>query len=86
MKPMRTDLTPTRVARCKAVIEGFGEERAERAFRDMCAPRYRFEILNLLTEEAIEALAFRLVGERVSQNRMNARNRAIRAERAETAS
>jgi hypothetical protein len=40
----------------------------------------------MLTEEAIEKWAFKLMDDRRAQNRMNARNRAIRAERAETAS
>ncbi len=80
MKPMRTPLTPTRLARCKAIIEGFGESRADRALRDMFLHR-QFAFLDMLTDEAIELLAFRLIGDRAEGNRRAALNRAIWAKR-----
>jgi hypothetical protein len=78
-KPMRTPLTPTRLARSKALIHGYGEERAERALRDMFLGR-RFYFLDLLTDEAVEKLAFRLMSDRVNGNKFAALNRAIRAD------
>ncbi len=80
MKQMRTPLTPTRLARCKAIIEGFGESRADRALRDMFLHR-QFAFLDMLTDEAIELLAFRLIGDRAEGNRRAALNRAIWAKR-----
>ena len=81
MKQMRTPLTPTRLARCKAIIEGFGESRADRALRDIFLHR-QFAFLDMLTDEAIELLAFRLIGDRAEGNRRAALNRAMWAERA----
>jgi len=81
MKPMRTPLTPTRLARCKAIIEGFGESRADRALRDMFLHR-QFAFLGMLTDEAIELLAFRLIGDHADGNRRAARNRSAWSERA----
>ncbi|MDR3464192.1 MAG: hypothetical protein P4L76_17960 [Beijerinckiaceae bacterium] len=75
MKPMRTELTPLRLARCKAVIDGYGPERTFRAFRDLCGINPR-GLIAMLTEEAIEKWAFKLMDDRRAQNRMNARNRA----------
>lgn len=80
MKPMRTELTSLRIKRCKAVIEGYGEQRAWRALESL-SHRHRFGFVALLTDEAVEQLAFELIGGHVSNNRNNTLNRALYAER-----
>jgi hypothetical protein len=80
MKPMRTELTPTRLARCKAVIEGYGPEVTFRVFRDLCNRRPN-AIFDMLTDEAVELWAFKLMEDRVSIIRRSARNRAVYAAR-----
>jgi len=80
MKQMRTPLSPSRLARCKAIIKGFGESRADRALRDMFLHR-QFAFLDMITDETIELLAFRLIGDHAEGNRRAALNRAIWAER-----
>lgn len=80
MKQMRTDLTPLRIKRCRAVIEGYGEQRAWRALESL-SHRHRFGFVALLTDDAIEQLAFDLIGGHVSSNRNNTLNRALYAER-----
>ena len=76
MKQMRTPLTPTRLARCTAIIEGFGESRADRALRDMFLQR-QFAFVDMITDEAIELLAFRLIGDHADGNRRAARIKIV---------
>lgn len=80
MKPLRTPLTPTRRRRAEAVISAYGPEVSFRTFRDLCHRRPN-AIFEMLTDEAVEAWAFALMENRVSTNRMNARNRAVDAAR-----
>jgi hypothetical protein len=80
MKPMRTPLTKTRIARCKAVIEGYGPEVTFRVFRDLCNRRPN-AIFDMLTDEAVELWAFNIMEDRVSIIRWSARNRAVYAAR-----
>jgi hypothetical protein len=74
MKQMRTDLTPLRLARCKAVIEGYGPDWSFRAFRDLCGLNIA-GMIEMLTDEAVEKWAFKLIEDRRTLNRINARNR-----------
>lgn len=76
MKQMRTPLSVTRLARCKAIIDGYGSEVAFRTLRDLCGIN-RDKLVGMLTDEAIEEWAFRLMEDRARMNRMNARNRAL---------
>ena len=75
---MKTPLTKLRRKRCEALVEGYPRENVARAFD---ALRFRTfgprALLDMLTDEACEELAFRIMADRVSANRMNARNRKI---------
>ncbi len=83
---MRTPLNALRRRRCEAVIEGYPREQVAHAFDEL---RFRTfgprALLEMLTDEAVEELAFRITANRRASNRMNARNRAIVAANKERA-
>ena len=75
---MRTPLNALRRRRCEAVIEGYPREQVAHAFDEL---RFRTfgprALLEMLTDEAVEELAFRITANRRASNRMNARNRLM---------
>ncbi len=72
----------TRRERMLRIVESHGEERASWELSGMMARRGRMKRLELLTDEAIDELARRLVVSHRRQQRMNAENRRIAAGRA----
>ncbi len=80
MKPMRTELVPLRRKRCEAVIGGCETNKKivieEIAYLARWKPR-RF--LAMLTDEAVEELAFKAIADRLFAHRIHARNRALNA-------
>jgi hypothetical protein len=73
MKPMRTELTPLRRKRCEAVISGYSDD----SIFDFLRYGASESICDMLTDEAVEQLAFWLMDKKRRQNLMNARNRAV---------
>jgi hypothetical protein len=76
---MKTPLNATRRRRCEAIIGGYPREAVASAFDALRFRNGRNQraLLRMLTDEACEELAFRMMDDRVRTNRMNARNRQI---------
>jgi len=71
----------TRRERMMRIIESHGAERAEYEFRYMMARRGNMKRYELVTDEAIDELARRLVSSLRDQRKRNAENRRIAAGR-----
>lgn len=72
----------TRRERMMRIIENMGQQRADWELDGMMARRGRMKRFDLLTDEAIDELAGRLVASLRRQHKMNAENRRIAAGRA----
>ena len=80
MKHLRVPLSPTRRRRCEAIVENNEKFIAEEvAYLARCHPK---KFVAMLTDEAVEELAFKYMVDRVLTNTLHARNRALYAKRA----
>jgi flagellin-specific chaperone FliS len=77
MKPMRTELTPLRVARSRALIAANTKFASGELAQMAYSSPERF--VAMLTDEAIEQLAFSQMADRVFSNKLHAKNRALLA-------
>lgn len=82
---MNTPLTPLRRKRCETLLKG--SETITKFAAEQIAFLARTkteEFLAMLTDEAVEQLAFKYMRDRTFTNKLHARNRALDANRTNT--